>query len=130
MTEKHTPLPWIKRQLGGDDSFFIECPKEAINKPYGQEILTDDYHEGLSKEADCDFILLACNGYYELKADNERLVEENARLNNLHVAHKEYEAILIKEIESMAVLAHVHGWQSNLEQAGIDARSKILEFLK
>ena len=66
--DKHTPLPWVKRQLGNDGSFFIESPKEQIGKPYGQEILADDYFDDLSKEADCDLIILACNNYSELVA--------------------------------------------------------------
>lgn len=72
---KHTPLPWIKRQLHDDGMFFLESSKEQIGKPYGQEILGDDYFGDLSKEADCDFILEACNNYYKLKEQNKKLKE-------------------------------------------------------
>lgn len=60
---KITTLPWIKRQLSNDGDFFIESPKEQIGKPYGQEILADDYFDDFSKESDCDFILKACNNH-------------------------------------------------------------------
>lgn len=79
---KHTPLPWIKRQLHDDGDFFLESPKDQIGKPYGQEILGDDYFSDLSKEADCDFVLEACNNYYKLKEQNEKLKEALEKIQN------------------------------------------------
>jgi len=60
-----TPRPWIVRKLH-DGSPFVEAPKELINKPYGQEILADDYFDDLNKEADCELIVKAVNNYDRL----------------------------------------------------------------
>ena len=68
-----TPRPWIIRKLS-DGTPFIECPKETLSKPYGQEILADDYFDDLSKEADCELIVKAVNNY-------DRLVDLVKRLH-------------------------------------------------
>lgn len=54
MSAKHTPLPWKVRkhpELG----CFIEA--KIPGKPYGQEIMGDDYFPELSREADAEFIV-------------------------------------------------------------------------
>lgn len=61
----HTPLPW-KVRSHPDLGSFVEA--KIPGKPYGQEILGDDYFDELSRDADCEFIVRACNHHAELLA--------------------------------------------------------------
>lgn len=61
----HTPLPW-KVRSHPDLGSFVEA--RVSGKPYGQEILGDDYFPDLSKAADCAFIVRACNSHEALVA--------------------------------------------------------------
>ncbi len=63
--EKHTPLPWKVRkhpELG----CFIEA--KIPGKPYGQEIMGDDYFPHLSREADAEFIVKCVSAAGEMRA--------------------------------------------------------------
>jgi len=112
---KHTPLPWIVRSLKNEyhEGCFVECEKETINKPYGQEILSDDYHEGLSKEDDAKFIVEACNSYYELQ-------------DRLKVKHQVNVDLKIQleaaKSEALRSLSEIEKQQKRMEEALLESK--------
>lgn len=83
----HTPLPWRVRshpELGS----FIEAKIEG--KPYGQEILGEDYFPHLDRGADCAFIVLACNSHAALIEALENLLADWERVHG--AVPKDHEA--------------------------------------
>lgn len=67
----HAPLPWKVRYNVAGDECFIEARIEG--KPYGQEILGDDYFPELSRTADCIFIVETVNAKATTAAELERV---------------------------------------------------------
>lgn len=58
LLEKATPGPWIARRHNVEDAGFVQAPEPT--KPYGTEILGDDYFPHRSRAADVDYIA-RCN---------------------------------------------------------------------
>jgi hypothetical protein len=73
--KKHSPLPWKLRELKDRGLLFIESPKERVKKPYGQEILADDYFDEFSKKEDCELILKSVNNHYKVIELLEKILE-------------------------------------------------------
>lgn len=71
MTQKYTPTPWFVRNRKSPSGDLLDCfvaAKDVNGYPYDAEILGDDeYHDTvLRKEADCNFIVRACNAHDDL----------------------------------------------------------------
>jgi len=68
---KHTPGPWVVRkhpQLGA----FVEAKIDG--KPYGQEILGEDYWPELDREADC-YLVAAAPDMLDALKESERTLQ-------------------------------------------------------
>ncbi len=44
--------------------------------------------------------------------------------------HREYEALLVQELEEVVGIAHAHGWKSTRYDRGVMMRSRIAEMRK
>ncbi len=74
---KHTPTPWRVRYFPDNKDCFVQADRTKPEHRYDIEIIGEDtggdYYPYEQKEADCHFIVTACNSHYSLKKENEEL---------------------------------------------------------
>lgn len=94
---KHTPLPWIADVRSGCAGIYPESRKDETNglERYhdrnimytnkGQQFITDQGKHWIMDEEDQEnvkFIAEACNNYYKLKEQNEKMKEALEKIQN------------------------------------------------